>query len=602
MTWQAWTTIGVIVAMILVLARGRFGPDVIVVGAVALLVFLGVLTPGQALDGMANQGMATIAVLYVVVCGLTETGAVRWIGSMLLGRPKSQSRALARLIMPVTLLSGFVNNTPVVAMMIPAIGDFCRRQQWSVSKFMIPLSYAAILGGTCTLIGTSTNLVVHGEWLATSDRAPMGMFDIAYIGVPLAIVGTVYLLTVGQVLLPSRGSTLSAKEDARAYTVEMLVAHDGNVDGKTIEQAGLRHLPGLYLAEIERRGSILAAVGPNEELQGGDRLVFVGQVDSVVDLQRIRGLEPATDQVVKLHEPRPNRVLVEAVVSNSHPLLGLTVRQGRFRTQYNAVIIAVSRNGEQIRKKIGDIVIHQGDTLLLEAPRSFISQMRDSRDYYLVSEVANSAPVRHEKALIAIAIVLLMVALATIQPTLPVPMVAGGYVKIGMLHAAVLAAGLMLAFRCCYGWQARKSVDWVVLVTIAGSLGLGKAMEVSGAAGQIAQGITGFAGSSPWLTLAAVYLMTMILTELVTNNAAAVLMFFVAESAATKLGVDFKPFAITVMMAASASFSTPLGYQTNLMVLSPGGYKYTDYLRVGLPLNVLAMLITVGLAPYFFEF
>jgi len=602
MSWQAWTTIGVIISMIFVLARGRFGPDVIVVGAVALLVFLGVLTPGEALNGMANQGMATIAVLYVVVCGLTETGAVRWIGSMLLGRPKSQTRALARLIFPVTLLSGFVNNTPVVAMMIPAIGDFCRRQRWSVSKFMIPLSYAAILGGTCTLIGTSTNLVVHGEWLETGDRTPMGMFEIAYIGFPLAIVGTLYLLTIGRALLPNKEPTFSAKADARAYTVEMLVAHDGNVDGKTIEQAGLRSLPGLYLAEIERGGAILAAVGPSERLTGGDRLVFVGQVDSVVDLQKIRGLEPATDQVVKLHEPRPNRVLVEAVISNSHPMLGMTVRRGQFRTKYNAVIIAVSRNGEQIRKKIGDITIYQGDTLLLEAPRSFIAQMRDSRDYYLVSEIANSAPVRHEKALIAIGIVLLMVVLATVQPTLPVPMVAGGFVKIGMLHAVVLSAGLMLVFRCCNGWQARKSVDWVVLVTIAGSLGLGKALAVSGASDEIANLVMDVAGSNPWLTLAAVYLMTMILTELVTNSAAAVLMFFVAESAAAKLGVDFKPFAITVMMAASASFSTPLGYQTNLMVLSPGGYKYTDYLRVGLPLNAIAMAITVGLAPVFFKF
>lgn len=602
MTWQAWTTLGVILAMVLVLVRGRYGPDVVIVAAVALLVFLGVLQPEEALAGMSNQGVATIAVLYVVVCGLMETGAVRWIGSIMLGRPKTQRRALIRLVAPVTALSGFVNNTPIVAMMIPAIDDFCKRRQWPVSKFMIPLSYAAILGGTCTLIGTSTNLVVNGEWIA-SGREPMGIFTIALVGVPFAVVGSVYLITFGSKLLPVRGSVLSAGADARAYTVEMLVASGGPLEGRTIEEAGLRHLPGLYLAEIEREGSILAAVGPNERLRGGDRLVFVGQVDSVVDLQKIRGLEPATDQVVKLNEPRPNRVLVEAVVSNSHPLLGQTVREGRFRTKYNAVIIAVARNGEQLRRKIGEIVIRQGDTLLLEAPRSFISQMRDSRDYYLVSEVADSAPVRHEKAILAIGIVGLMVALATIQPTLPIPMVAGGgNVKIGMLHAAVFAAGLMLVLRCCFGWQARKSVDWVVLVTIAGSLALGKALESSGAAEQIADVVVGFAGTNPWLILTAVYLMTMLLTEMITNNAAAVLMFFVAESAAQKLGVDFQPFVISIMMAASASFSTPLGYQTNLMVMAPGGYRFADYLRVGVPLNVLGMIVTVGLTPLLFEF
>ena len=602
MSWQAWTTLGVILAMVLTLARGRFGPDVVIVGAVALLVFLGVLTPAQALSGMSNEGVATIAVLYVVVCGLTETGAVRWIGSIMLGRPKSQRGALIRLITPVTALSGFVNNTPLVAMMIPAINDFCRQRQWPASKFMLPLSYAAILGGTCTLIGTSTNLVVNGEWTA-SGRDPLGIFSIALVGVPFAIVGIVYMMTIGNRLLPVRGATLSRGSDARAYTVEMLVAPGGPVDGKTIEQAGLRHLPGLYLAEIERGGSILAAVGPSEKLVGGDRLVFVGQVDSVVDLQKIRGLEPATNQVVKLNEPRPNRVLVEAVVSNSHPLLGQTVREGRFRTKYNAVIIAVARNGERVRKKIGEIIIRQGDTLLLEAPRSFVAQMRDSRDYYLVSEIADSAPVRHDKALLAMGIVGLMVALATIQPTLPIPLVAGGgNVKIGMLHAAVFAGGLMLVLRCCYGWQARKSVDWVVLVTIAASLALGRALEVSGAAQSIADGVIGLAGTNPWLILAAVYFMTMILTELITNNAAAVLMFFVAEAAAQNLGVDFKPFAITIMMAASASFSTPLGYQTNLMVLGPGGYKFMDYIRVGVPLNVLGMIVTVALTPLFFGF
>ncbi len=602
MSWQAWTTLGVILAMVLTLARGRFGPDVVIVGAVALLVFLGVLTPGQALGGMANEGVATIAVLYVVVCGLTETGAVRWIGSIMLGRPKSQRGALIRLMAPVTALSGFVNNTPLVAMMIPAIQDFCRQRQWPASKFMLPLSFAAILGGTCTLIGTSTNLVVNGEW-AASGRDPMGIFSIALVGVPFAIVGVIYMLTVGYKILPSRGTTLSHGADARAYTVEMLVAEGGPVDGKTIEQAGLRHLPGLYLAEIERGGSILAAVGPSEKLAGSDRLVFVGQVDSVVDLQKIRGLEPATNQVVKLDEPRPNRVLVEAVISNSHPLLGQTVREGRFRTKYNAVIIAVARNGERVRKKIGEIVIRQGDTLLLEAPRSFIAQMRDSRDYYLVSEVADSAPVRHEKAILAIGIVGLMVALATIQPTLPIPLVAGGgNVKIGMLHAAVLAGGLMLILRCCFGWQARKSVDWVVLVTIAASLALGRALEVSGAAQSIADSVIGLAGTNPWLILAMVYFMTMMLTEMITNNAAAVLMFFVAEAAAESLGVEFKPFAITIMMAASASFSTPLGYQTNLMVLGPGGYKFMDYIRVGVPLNALGMIVTVALTPLFFEF
>ncbi|MEN1706178.1 MAG: SLC13 family permease, partial [Planctomycetota bacterium] len=516
-------------------------------------------------------------------------------------RPRTRTLALARLMLPITAISGLVNNTPIVAMMIPALRDWTRQHGFSASTFMIPLSYAAILGGTCTLIGTSTNLVVHGEWTATGND-PLGLFSIALIGVPVACVGLLYMLTIGQRLLPKRAPVLSSSGDARAYTVEMTVAAGGPLPGKTIEQAGLRHLPGLYLAEVERGGAILAAVGPDEVLQADDRLVFVGDVTSVVDLQKIRGLEPATNQVVKLDEPRPSRVLVEAVVSNSHPLIGRTIRAGRFRSRYNAVVIAVARNGEQIRRKIGDIVVRSGDVLLLEAPRQFLSENKNTRDYYLVSEVSDSAPTRHNRAVISILILLGMVLIATIQPVLPIPTVSGQPLKLGMLHAAVIAAGFMLITRCCSGWQARKSVDWIVLVTIAASLGLGKAMETSGAADAIGTLITTVAGSNPFIAIVLIYIMTTLLTELVTNNAAAVLMFFVAQSAAIELGVQFEPFVFAIMMAASASFSSPLGYQTNLMVMGPGGYKFTDYVRVGLPLNVISCTLTCLIAPLTFGF
>lgn len=601
MLWQGWATVAVIVLMVAVVARGRTGTDIVLVASVALLVMLGVLTPDEALAGMANPGMITVAVLYVVVAGLNETGAVRWLGSLLLGRPRSQTFALARLMLPVTAISGLVNNTPIVAMMIPALRDWARRHGFSASTFMIPLSYAAILGGTCTLIGTSTNLVVHGEW-TSSGNEPLGLFSIALIGVPVACVGVLYMLTIGQRLLPKRVSVLSSTADPRAYTVEMMVSAGGPLPGKTIEQAGLRHLPGLYLAEVDRGGAILAAVGPDEVLQADDRLVFVGDVTSVVDLQKIRGLEPATNQVVKLDEPRPSRVLVEAVVSNTHPLIGRSIRAGRFRSRYNAVVIAVARNGEQIRRKIGDIVVRQGDVLLLEAPKQFITDNRNTRDYYLVSEVSDSAPVRHNRAVISILILLGMVLVATIQPTLPIPMLAGGSVQLGMLHAAVLAAGLMLVTRCCSGSQARRSVDWVVLVTIAASLALGKALDNSGAASSIAALIISAAGSNPWVALLLVYLMTTLLTELVTNNAAAILMYFVAESASASMGVRFEPFVFTIMMAASASFCSPLGYQTNLMVMGPGGYRFTDYVRVGLPLNLISCTLTCAIAPLAFGF
>ena len=351
----------------------------------------------------------------------------------------------------------------------------------------------------------------------------------------------------------------------------------------------MRQLPGLYLAEIDRAGRIIPAVSPQETLMGGDRLLFVGVTESVVDLQKIRGLIPAPEQLFKLSTPRPQRILVEVVVSNSSPVVGKSVREGRFRTLYNAVIIAVARGGERLRGKVGDVVLQPGDTLLLEAPPSFAQTQRNARDFFLVSRVENSSPPRFERSILALSILASMVAT-----------VALGWLT--MLEAAVLAAGLMLITRCVSGGAARRSVDWQVLIVIAASFGLGQALEVTGAAESIAQSLVQLAGGNALLSLAVIYGITTLFTEMITNNGAAVLMFPIALATATNLGVDITPFAIAIMMAASASFATPIGYQTNLMVYGPGGYRFTDYLKIGVPLNLLMGAVTLSVAPWVWSF
>ncbi len=597
MGWEGWFVVGMIALVLGALVTNRVGADIVLVGSVTVIVLVDILTgpdshilsTKEALVGMSNEGMLTVAIMYVVVKGLSETGAVGWIGQKVLGRPKSLLGAQLRMLFPVTALSAFLNNTPLVAMFIPVINDWCKRQGISPSRLMMPLSYAAILGGTCTLIGTSTNLVVAGLWVEHfKDRPAIGFFEIAWIGVPCAIVGMTYLIFAGRLMIPERKPVLDIGQDPRSYTLEMEVEAGSGLVGRTIEQAGLRHLPGLYLAEIERGGQSLPAVGPDEKLFAEDRLVFVGVVESIVELQKIRGLRPATNQTVKLNAPRPQRCLIEAVVSNTSPLVGQSVREGRFRTVYNAVVIAVARNGERITdRKIGDIVLKAGDTLLLEAHKSFQEQHRNSRDFFLVSAVENSTRPRHEKALLAIGIMAGMILLATF----------GEPLGVSTIHAAALGAGLMLLTRCCTGPEARSSVDWQVLVVIASGFALGRALEVTGAADVIAAQMIAIAGGNPWVTLAMVYLTTMMFTELITNNAAAALIFPIAVGAAGKLGADPLPFAISIMMAASACFSTPIGYQTNLMVMSPGGYKFSDYLRVGIPLNLLMAVTTIALVP-----
>ncbi|MBL9123431.1 MAG: SLC13 family permease [Planctomycetaceae bacterium] len=587
--WQEATTAGVVAGVFLLLIFTQLGPEFILIGGLAVLLLTGIVTPDQALSGFANEGMITVGVLFVVGAGVRETGAVTWIAERILGRPKTTARAITRLTVPVTIGSAVMNNTPLVAMMIPATADWAKQLRIPVSKLMIPLSYAAILGGTCTLIGTSTNLVVAGLVEESKALPPLGMLDITWVGLPAALAGLAFILLFSRWLLPDRSSVISQLTDPKEYTIEMLVAPDSGLVGRSIEEAGLRHLQGVFLAEIDRDGMILPAVGPQERLRGNDRLVFVGIVDSVIDLQKVRGLLPATDQVFKLDRPRNERCLIEAVVSQSCPVTGKTIRDGRFRSLYNAAVIAVARNGERLRQKIGDIVLRPGDSLLLEAAPSFVDQHRNSRDFFLVSQLANSNPPKHERTVAALLILLAMVVLMTSNLLSP-------------LKAALVASFLMLITRCCTPRAAARSIDFGVLLAIGASFGIGTALEVTGVAKTLAESMTGLAGGHAWATLALVYAVTLIVTELITNNAAAALMFPLCIATATRLEANPMPFVVAVMMAASAGFATPIGYQTNLMVYGPGGYRFSDYVKIGLPLDILVGVVTVALAPLVWPF
>lgn len=588
MGWEAWFAVAVILLDIVLLMVTRIAPDIVMVSGVAMLLLAGILTPEQAFMGLANEGMITVGIMYVIVAGLRETGGVDWIGRSLFGRPKAISTGQLRLMLPIASLSTFLNNTPLVAMMVPAVNDWAKRQKFPVSKFMLPLSYSAIMGGTISLIGTSTNLVVNGL-LISETGTRLGFFEIAWLGIPCTVVGITFIVLTSRWLLPDRRPALNVQGDPREYTIEMTLEPGGPLIGKSIEEAGLRNLSNLFLAEIERQGRVLSAVSPEEVLQEGDQLVFVGIVDSVVELRRIRGLVPATNQVFKLDGPRTDRTLIQAVVSDSSPLVGKSIREGEFRSVYNAVVLAVGRGSRRVMKKIGDIVLQPGDTLLLEARPSFAVQQRNSRDFYLISRVEDSAPLRHERALVALAILIGMITVVTL-----------GWLT--MLEGALLAAGLMLVTRCVTGTVARNSVDWQVLIVIAASFGLGQAMDVTGAAAAIASSLVGLVGGSPWVSLGIIYLVTVVFTEILSNNGSAVLMFPIALATAASLDVSYMPFVTSVMVAASFGFATPIGYQTNLMVYGPGGYKFSDYLRLGVPLDLLMGVVVVSIAPFVWPF
>ena len=588
-SWQGWLTLGVTILTLLGNALTDFPTEIVFLGGAAVLYVTGILDEKATLEGFSNPGMVTVAVLYIVVTGLEQTGGLNGISQKVLGRPKGESSALIRMMTPVIGLSAFLNNTPVVAMFIPVVQDWCRKLGISPSKLMIPLSYAAIFGGICTLIGTSTNLVVNGLLVSYTDHPGFKLLDITWVGLPCAVIGVLFLMFTHRWLLPKRKSVIEIGDDLRKYMVEMTVSPKSSLHRKSIEQAGLRHLPELFLVEIVRGDHVIPAPPPQEVIYENDQLVFVGAVDSIVDLYQIKGLQPATNQVFKLDTPRSQRCLAEAVVSTNCALIGKTIRQGKFRDYYQAVVIAVGRNGKRLKGKIGDIRLRAGDLLLLEAHPSFLARQRISKELYIISGIRNAAPLRHEKAPIAIAILTVMVLLASF-----------GWMS--MLKAAVLAAMAMLVTQCCSTIKALRSIEWSVLLVIGSALAIGKALESTGIAGTIASFCVSLTNDNPTVALAVIYGITTVMTEVITNNAAAALIFPVSLSIANDLQVSYLPFVIAIMIAASASFATPIGYQTNLMVYAPGGYKFTDFMRIGIPLNIVFGIVTVIITPLIYPF
>jgi di/tricarboxylate transporter len=589
MTWEGWFVIAIVVVVFYALARTNSPPDFVLLGGAVLTGLAGIITPEDVFSGFVNPGVLTIAALFVIAAAMRETGALDASGNRLLNGARTDNALLARLAVPVAGISAFMNNTPVLAMLLPLVDGFCRKFQVSPSRVLLPLSYFCILGGTCTLIGTSTNLVVNGMIVA-AGMAPLRLFEMAPLGLPMLAVGIVYMFGIGKRLLPDRRDMMEQLgAAAREYLVNMKVEPGCRLVNQRVEEAGLRHLPGLFLVEIVRGDEAIAPVGPDEEIKAGDILTFTGVVSTIVDLERIPGLVPVADEGYEQQAiARRSKQLTEAVVSNTSPLIGRTIRDAQFRTRYNAAVMAVHRGATRLTGRVGDIVLRNGDTLLLQTSPDFSRAQRNNPDFFLVSGVEESRPVRDEKAILSTVLLVLLVALMTTR-------------VVATEMAAFLVAGLMVMTRCLSAGQARRSVDWRTLIAIAAALGLGRAMTESGAAETIAALLVGASiGAGALAVLAIIYALTAMLSELVTNKAAAVLMFPIAIAAASEIGPDVNPrtFAIAVMFAAATSLVTPLGFQTNLMVYGPGGYKYTDYIKVGLPLSVLLFIVALGLLPF----
>ncbi|WP_088102112.1 SLC13 family permease [Halalkalibacter urbisdiaboli] len=578
--------LSVVIIMLICLMKEVSRPDFIVFCALASLLLLGVLTPADAVKGFSNEGMLTVALLFIVAGSVQQSGLLNRLVYSALGAGRSPRTTLIRMMLPVSGLSAFLNNTPIVVMFTPVIRDWCNERGISPSKFLIPLSYATIFGGTITLIGTSTNLLIHGLMI-DSGLPGYSMFQLAIVGIPAALVGTIYMSTIGYKILPERKSSeVMFKENTREYLSELVVEEHSPIIGKTIEEAGLRSLTGLYLISIIRKdGEKLAPVNSQHKIKEGDRLIFTGLISTIVELQNMKGLRVDTGSKIQLEDLKNgNQVLVEAVVSHQSSLVNKSIKQSKFRVKYGGGVIAVNRNQQRINSKIGDIVLEPGDTLLILAGRDFESRWSSSKDFYLMSTVEGAEVVDRKKSMIAIFTLAAMILLATFE-------------VLSMFKAATLAVLILFLTKTVTFESVKKYVQFNVLLLIASAIGIGVALEQSGAAAWIAEKLVQFTGSFGLLAiLIVVYLVTTIFTEIITNNAAVVLMYPISLALSTQLGIDPMAFFIAITIAASASFATPIGYQTNLIVYGPGGYRFSDYVKVGLPLNLLYLIVTVTIA------
>jgi di/tricarboxylate transporter len=586
MEWEAWFTLAVLVGVLALLIRGRASAAVAVLGGNILLLAAGVIDTEESLAGFSNPAPLTVAALYVVAAGVQRTGALTPALHGALGNRAGVRLPLARLSVPAAAASGFLNNTPIAAMLIPEVQSWADRHKVSVSKLLMPLSFAVVLGGLLSVIGTSTNLVVSGL-MEDAGLGALGFFEIGRIGLPIAAIGIIVMVALSASVLPARRSVAQELADqARDFYVELTVQTGGPIDGRTVEQAGLRELQGVFLTSVDRGDTVIAPVRPETVLRGGNRLRFAGQATKVLDLQSRRGLESAESEHIESLED-PSVRYYEAVIGTKSPLVGRTLKEAGFRSEYQAAVVAIHRDGGLVDAQLGQVPLRLGDTLILLSDPGFRQRWADRDDFLLIAAMddAPSTPVSPAKAATAVAILAGIIILATLDI---VPILVG----------ALVGAMLMVTFGVLTATEARRAVDLEVIVIIAAAFGLAAAMEGSGLAETAANAVTSaFSGWGDRGALLGIAIATIILTEMITNNAAALLMFPIGLSLAAGTGLNPVGVAIAIAVAASASFLTPIGYQTNTMVYGPGGYKFTDYWRLGLPLSIVVLALIVLLVP-----
>ena len=575
---HAWITIVTVLTMFTVLLFTKLRSDLVFLGAIAILFLTGVLDAKEAFSGFSSTSVVVIGVLFVVVAGLMHTGVLQWIVKHLLGQPKSYSGAVARLMLPVAALSSFLSNTTVVALFVNIVKMWSKKLGIAPSKLLIPLSYASGMGGVCTLIGTPPNLIISGLFADHTGTA-MNVLATTLPGLFCLFIGVLSIIAMRK-LLPERKAPEDAFEDTSDYTVELLVPSDNPNVGKQIAEAGLKDIHGGRLIEIIHFDKeVISPVPDDEPIMGGDRLVFAGQIDEILDLKKSHGFVNADHLVFSMGEVDQNRQLRTAYIPLNSGLIHKKMGQITFEKDTNMVLVAVARQGRRLEESPHEVKLHAGDTLLFECPpRMNVNTEKLSKhlQFFDSEQVPNIGP----KTLVSSLIMMAMVVLSALK-------------VIPLLQCAFLAAFAMLFCRCCSPNQAMKAINWDILMVFAGSVVLGLAIQKTGIAERLAYGILDVCGTNPIFVMTAICLVATFTTEFISNTAAGAMFFPIMYEAAEKLGYEPYPFLIALMISVSSSFATPIGSPTHMLVYGPGGYRFSDFMRIGLLMNIIILAANI---------
>ena len=573
----AWITIITVLSMFTVLLFTKLRADLVFLGAIAILFVTGVLNAKEAFSGFSSTSVVVIGVLFVVVAGLTHTGVLQWIVKHLLGQPRNYSKAVVRLMLPVAVLSSFLSNTTVVALFVGIVKMWSKKLNISPSKLLIPLSYASGMGGVCTLIGTPPNLIISGLYTDSTGHT-MNVLATTIPGLFCLFIGVLSIIAMRK-LLPDRKAPETAFESTSDYTVELLVPSDNSHIGQTIEEAGLTEVNGGSLIEIVHYDEITSPVPADDVLMGGDRLVFAGQIDEILDLKKSHGFVNADHHIFTMSEVAGDRQLRTAYVTFGSSLINSKIGNSSFEHDNNMVLVAVARQGKRIDESPRDVVLQAGDTLLFECPPNInihTERLSSQLQFFDSAQVPNIG----KKTFVSTTIMILMVVLSALN-------------VIPLLQCAFLAAMAMLLFRCCNVDQAMKSINWEILMVFAGSVVLGVAIQKTGIAERLAFGILDVCGTNPIVVMTAICFVGTFITEFISNTAAGAMFFPIMYQAAEKLGYEPYPFLIALMVSVSSSFATPIGSPTHMLVYGPGGYRFSDFMRIGLLMNLIILAANI---------